>query len=173
MTDCRGDKLFGFCWRWRRGADRISLSGAPGAASSVEDLRPCGSPNARSVSKEQVLRVEGSVAHRKLVVVNSDVLGNGSDELGSKLMGSFLRKLCTASPMPQVMLFYNSGVKLLAEGSHVLDALTVLSKAGVDLVACGTCAGYYGVADRMVVGRISDMAEVVGRMLESEAVVTV
>jgi len=117
--------------------------------------------------------VEGSVAHRKLVVVNSDVLGDGSDELGSKLMASFLRKLCTAQPMPQVMLFYNSGVKLLAEGSHVLDALTVLADAGVDLVACGTCAGYYGIADTMAVGRISDMAEVVGRMLESEAVVTV
>jgi len=120
-----------------------------------------------------VLCVEGIVAHRKLVVLNSDVLGDGSHELGSKLMGAFLRKLCTVSPMPKVVLFYNSGVKLLAEGSHVLDALTLLSEAGVDLVACGTCAGYYGIADRMAVGRISDMAEVVGQMLESEAVVTV
>jgi selenium metabolism protein YedF len=107
------------------------------------------------------------------VVVNSEYLGDGSEELGAKLMGSFLRKLSTAESKPEVMLFYNSGVKLLAEGSHVLDALTMLSKAGVDLVACGTCAGYYGVTDKMAVGRISDMAEVVGQMLESEAAVTV
>jgi len=107
------------------------------------------------------------------VVVNSATLGDGSEELGAKLMGSFLRKLCTASPKPEVMLFYNSAVNLLAEGSQVLDALTTLSRAGVDLVACGTCAGYYGVTDRMAVGRISDMAEVVGQMLEAEAVVTV
>ena len=113
------------------------------------------------------------MSHRRLVVVNSEVLGDGSSELGAKLMGSFLRKLCTASPKPEVMLFYNSGVKLLAEDSHVLDALMILSDAGVDLVACGTCAGYYGITGRMAVGRISDMAEVVGRMLESEAVVTV
>ena len=113
------------------------------------------------------------MAHRRLVVVNSEVLGDGSVELGAKLMASFLRKLCTASAKPEVMLFYNSGVKLLAEDSHVLDALTILSDAGVDLVACGTCAGYYGITDRMAVGRISDMAEVVGRMLDSEAVVTV
>lgn len=112
------------------------------------------------------------MGHR-LVVVNSEELGDGSGELGSKLMGSFLRKLCTASPKPEVMLFYNSGVKLLAEGSHVLDALTVLSDAGVDIVACGTCAGYYGIADRMAVGRISDMGEVVSQMLQSEVVVTV
>jgi selenium metabolism protein YedF len=113
------------------------------------------------------------VVNKKLVVVNSEVLGDGSEELGAKLMGSFLRKLCTSEPKPKVMLFYESGVKLLAEDSHVLDALTVLSKAGVDLVACGSCADYYGVAETMAVGRISDMAEVVGKMLESEAVVTV
>ena len=111
--------------------------------------------------------------NRRLVVVNSATLGEGSEELGAKLMGSFLRKLCTASPRPEVMLFYNSGVQLLAEGSHVLDALTILSDAGVDLVACGTCAGYYGVSEKMALGRISDMAEVVGQMLESKTVVTV
>jgi len=113
------------------------------------------------------------LSNKRLVVVNSETLGDGSEELGAKLMGAFLRKLCTAAPKPEVMLFYNSGVNLLAEGSHVLDALTTLAKAGVDLVACGTCVGYYGVTDKMVVGRISDMAEVVGQMLESKAVVTV
>jgi selenium metabolism protein YedF len=116
---------------------------------------------------------EELVAGRRLIVVNSEHLGDGSEELGAKLMGSFLRKLSTADSRPEVMLFYNSGVKLLAEGSHVLDALTTLSKHGVDLVACGTCAGFYGVTEKMVVGRISDMAEVVGQMLESEATVTV
>lgn len=140
------------CWRRRRPAARIPASGEVDHA---------------------ILFVGGTVANRRLVVVNSETLGGGSEELGAKLMGSFLRKLCAASPKPEVMLFYNSGVKLLAEGSHVLDALIILAGAGVDLVACGTCAGYYGVTDKLVVGRISDMAEVVGKMLEAEAVVTI
>ena len=113
------------------------------------------------------------MSQKKLMVVNSETLGEGAEELGAKLMGSFLRKLCTAPTKPEAMLFYNSGVKLLAEGSHVLDALEILEKAGVDLVACGTCCGYYGITDKLAVGRISDMAEVVGRVLESEALVTV
>ena len=94
--------------------------------------------------------------HKRLVVIHSEVLGEGSRELGAKLMGSFLRRLATADRKPEVMLFYNSGVNLLAEGSHVLDALKILSDAGVDLVACGTCAGYYGVSEKMAVGRVSD-----------------
>jgi hypothetical protein len=55
----------------------------------------------------------------------------------------------------------------------VLDALAALQEAGVDLVACGTCAGYYGIKGKMVVGRISDMGEIVTRLLTSESVVTV
>ena len=113
------------------------------------------------------------MAQRKLVVVDSDRLGDGADELGAKLMGSFLRKLCSSPTKPEAMLFYNSGVKLLAEGSPVLDALEALASAGVDLVACGTCAGYFGISDKMAVGRVSDMAEVVGKVLETEAVVTI
>ena len=113
------------------------------------------------------------MANRRLVVVNSETLGDGSRSSVPSSWGRSLRKLCTTEPKPEVMLFYNSGVNLLAEGSAVLDALKTLSDAGVDLVACGTCAGYYGVSDKMVFGRISDMAEVVGQMLESEAVVTV
>jgi len=113
------------------------------------------------------------VAHSRLVVISSDKLGEGAPELGAKLMGSFLRKLAAADRRPEVMLFYNSGVKLLAEGSTVLDALTVLADSGVDLVACGTCAGYYGVTDSLVVGRVSDMGEVVGKLLTTNSVVTV
>ena len=130
-------------------------------------------PDPPDASEYGIQFQEEGLSNSRLVVVNSATLGDGSEELGAKLMGSFLRKLCTVSPKPEVMLFYNSGVNLLAEGSHVLDALTTLSKAGVDLVACGTCAGYYGVTDKMAVGRVSDMAEVVGQMLEAEAVITV
>jgi selenium metabolism protein YedF len=113
------------------------------------------------------------MAHRRLVVVNSERMGDGAPELGEKLIGHFLRKLCADSIKPEVMLFYNSGVKLLTEGSHVLDALEILAKAGVDLVACGTCCGYYGVTDKMAVGRISDMAEVVSEMMESDVAISV
>ena len=138
------------------------MSGRVGTSAALQ----AASQNKRGPKEERVTQ-------RRLIVINSETLGAGSEELGEKLMGSFLRKLCAAPSKPEAMLFYNSGVKLLAEGSQVLDALVALQNAGVDMVACGTCAGFYGISDRMVVGRISDMAEVVGRVLETEAVVTV
>jgi selenium metabolism protein YedF len=109
----------------------------------------------------------------KTLIVNSQSLGRGDDILGNQLMGSFLRKLWAADAKPARIIFYNSAVRLLAEGSPVLDALEGLHGAGVDLIACGTCVTYYDLASKIAVGRVSDMNEIVGALTTSEAVVTV
>lgn len=95
------------------------------------------------------------------------------EELGGKMMGSFLRKLCQADAKPDAILFYGTAVRLLAEGSTVLDALEILWTAGVDLIACGTCVGYFEIRDKMKVGRTSDMKEVVATFMDAEKVITV
>lgn len=117
--------------------------------------------------------MKGPGAMEKTVIVNSSEMGTGSEELGGKLIGSFLRKLCRTKGKPDRIVFYNSGVGLLAQGSSVLDALEQLSEAGVDLVACGTCVGYYNLTDKMVLGRISNMQEIVSIVTESETVITI
>jgi hypothetical protein len=110
---------------------------------------------------------------KRVVVVHGDTIGVGSDELGAKQMGSFLRKLQANPDKPDAMIFYNSGVKLLSEGSSVLDAMDALFRAGVDLIACATCVGYYGLGDKMTTGRIGDMQEVVSILMSAGVVVTV
>jgi selenium metabolism protein YedF len=110
---------------------------------------------------------------KRTVVINSKTLGSGSDELGRNLMGSFLRKLWASDAKPDAIIFYNAGVTLLAEGSPVLDALDALFKAGVDLIACGTCVAYYKLEDKLVGGRVSTMQEIVSVMLTSDSVITV
>jgi selenium metabolism protein YedF len=107
------------------------------------------------------------------VVINSSTLGVGPDELGEKLMGSFLRKLWAEAAKPDAIVFYNSGVKLVADGSSVLDALTELAATGVDLVVCGTCVGYYGLDKTLRVGRVSDMQEIVSILTHSGRVIGV
>ncbi len=110
---------------------------------------------------------------RKAVIINSEFMGVGNDELGAKLMGPLLRKLWAGESKPEAMLFYNSGVKLLAEGSAVLDALNGLYEAGVDIIACGTCCTFFGITDKITVGRVSDMQEVSSIMMTADSVVTI
>lgn len=110
---------------------------------------------------------------KKTILITSEFLGRGSDELGAKLMGSFLRTLLTADNKPDRIVFYNSGVKLLAEGSPVLDVLNDLNKLGVDIVACGTCVGFFKLDDKVAKERISNMTEIVRILTEAQQVVTV
>lgn len=110
---------------------------------------------------------------KKTIIINSEFFGRGPEDLGEKVMGSFLRKLCIEENKPAKMLFYSSGVKLLADGSHVHDALEILEKAGVDLVACGTCVNYFELGDKIHAGRVSDMVEIISSMMNSEDVITI
>jgi selenium metabolism protein YedF len=113
-----------------------------------------------------------STAVKRAVIINSETIGKGDDELGKRLMRSFLRKLCMSHVKPDTIIFYNAGVKLMVEGSFALDSLDLLFKAGVDLMACGTCVGYYGIADSIAVGRVGNMQEVVSIVMNAESVVT-
>ena len=109
---------------------------------------------------------------KTVVIINSERFGAGDTDLGDKLIGSFLRKIWAQEVKPDTMIFYHAGVKLLTKDSQVLDAMEGLAKAGVDLVACGTCIGYYDVRDEVLFGRVSDMAEIVGLIISADKVVT-
>jgi selenium metabolism protein YedF len=107
------------------------------------------------------------------VIINSEVMGKGDDKLGNSLMGNFLRKLWASNDKPDIIIFYNSGVKLMAEGSTVLDALNGLHDQGVEMVACGTCVDFYDLNKKVKVGRRTDMVEILSIMNEAKKVITV
>ncbi len=116
----------------------------------------------------------GSVAeHGVVVILHAETMGRGDDALGAKLMGSFLRTLATVDEKPDAVVFYNAAVKLLAPGSPHLDALHALHASGVDLLACITCLEFYALTEQMAVGHVSNMREIVQRMMAASKVVTI
>ncbi len=54
-----------------------------------------------------------------------------------------------------------------------LDALHGLHDSGVDLIACGTCIDFYALTDKVDVGRVSGMEEIVDLTQKADSVVTV
>jgi selenium metabolism protein YedF len=107
------------------------------------------------------------------VVVNSDKMGEGNDELGSRLLANFLKTLPGADKRPAVLVLYNAGVKLAARGSPVLESLHSLENLGVEIISCGTCVNFYGLVDQMEAGRVSNMSEIVKLLTEAKEVVTI
>ena len=105
---------------------------------------------------------ESSVIEGKTVLfVGSDQMGQGDPELGTILMRNFLMTLNEATTRPDVILFVNSGVKLVVEGADTIEALNSLLCDGVDIAACGLCLEFYDLKDKLLVGRVSNMLETV------------
>jgi selenium metabolism protein YedF len=106
-----------------------------------------------------------------VVLVTSDTLGSGPQELGQILLRAFVRTLKDAEPRPTRLLFLNNGVLLTTEGSYLLDELRGLEEAGVELLSCGPCLDYFQIKDRLRVGRVSNMQEIVGSLSAAARVI--
>jgi selenium metabolism protein YedF len=109
----------------------------------------------------------------RTVVIASEVMGRGSDELGKVLIRAFLGVLKDIDGRPAKIIFYNSGVKLVAEGSSVMPEIKELEALGIELTACGTCLDYYHLKDKLKAGRISNMFDIASALLSADSVIVV
>jgi len=106
----------------------------------------------------------------KVFLIQSQVLGRGDDKLGMVLMANFLRLLGESKDKPASLVFWNTGVSLVCEGSPVLDYLKRLETQGVEIAACTTCLEYFDLADKIQVGKPTTMVKSIQSMLSSEVV---
>ena len=109
---------------------------------------------------------------KKVIIINSETLGQGDQGVGHTLLGVFLRKVLASIEKPDAIIFYNSGVKLVTKGSYFIDVLEALEQSGVELLACGTCVYKVCGQQSLLVGRISNMEEITDRLLQADTVIT-
>jgi selenium metabolism protein YedF len=106
----------------------------------------------------------------KTILIQSGVLGRGDDELGMLLMANFLRLLGESQDKPAALVFWNTGVRLVCEGSWVLGHLKKLEEQGVEILACTTCLEYFELSDKLKVGKPTTMLKSIHSMLTSDMV---
>lgn len=106
-----------------------------------------------------------------VVVISADHMGEGDDELGRTLLKGFIFALVTQEKRPRTILFYNGGARLTCEGSDSLEDLRALAEQGVELLTCGTCLNFYGLTDKLAVGGVTNMYEIVEKQMKATLVV--
>ena len=102
------------------------------------------------------------------VLILTDSLGRGNDELGRVLMKSFLYSLARNEDRPRAVMLMNEGVRLACTGSASLDDLTLLAEKGVPVKACGTCLDYLGLKDELAVGEVGAMPDSVAALVADD-----
>ena len=106
-----------------------------------------------------------------VIAVDTATMGRGNDELGKALMKGFLFAVTQLDTLPNTMLFYNGGATLTTEGSDSLEDLKSLEAQGVKIKTCGTCLNYYGLTEKLQVGEVTNMYDIVETMTKAFKVV--
>lgn len=107
-----------------------------------------------------------------VILINNDGMGAAEEGLRHKLLAVYLKMLRENELYPGAICFYAGGVKMVVEGSPVLDLLQALEAKGVRLIICSTCLQYYGLTERVAVGIVGGMNDIVLAQWMASKVIT-
>lgn len=116
-------------------------------------------------SDVQLQQLPVTAGRQAVILVGSDRLGDGPDELGRLLMKNFIITLLELPSLPEAVFFINSGVLLTIEGSELIEPLHKLAAGGAEIFSCGVCLDYFGLRDKLAAGAVTNMYTIAERML--------
>ena len=106
-----------------------------------------------------------------LVVLSGCTMGSGDEKLGKALMKAFVFALTKQDVLPETILCYNTGAYLTTDGADTLEDLKLLESEGVTILTCGTCLDFYGLKEKLAVGGVTNMYDIVERMEAASSIV--
>ncbi len=121
--------------------------------------------------KQSEVCIPDARKNNKVIVISSNQMGVGSEELGKTLLKAFIYAVTQQDELPKTMLFYNSGVYMTCEDSPAIEDLKSLEAQGVEILSCGTCLNYYGLTDQLKVGNVTNMYVIVETMEQADLLI--
>ncbi len=115
----------------------------------------------------------GCVINNNKIVIcfKSEYMGGGDNELGRLLMNAYIHTICEMDIKPDVMIFYNSAVKLTVNNSDTVADIKKLEDSGVEVYVCGTCINFYNLKNSIGAGIISNMYDISKFLVEADKII--
>ncbi len=130
-------------------------------------------PVVNAAAINEPLTCDCATAGRPVVVIGKNAMGDGSKDLGEILIKGFIYALTEQAVQPSAVIFLNSGAYLTAEGANTIPDIKKLENQGTKILTCGTCANYFGLTDKIVVGKITDMYGITQEMMTGTQVINI
>ena len=107
-----------------------------------------------------------------VILITNNGMGHGPEDLQLTLLNKYLQLLDQNGELPATICFYTEGVKLVTDGSPVLEQLRTLETKGVRLIVCSTCLNYFGLTDKVKTGIVGSMADILEAQQKAEKVIS-
>jgi selenium metabolism protein YedF len=143
------------------GTYTVTMTGAQGGEKQVAETE-----------FQAVCNIESGGSSPLVVVISSDRMGKGDDELGDVLIRGFIHTLTELDEFPESLIFYNAGVKLAVKDSPVVDDLLFLEEKGTDILVCGTCTNFFQITGNLGAGHVSNMYDIADTMTKAGRLVS-
>jgi len=95
-----------------------------------------------------------------VLLITRNGMGDAEPDLQQKLITTYFKLLDENNILPAAICFYTNGVRLVVEGSPVIDTLKSLEAKGVRLVLCSTCLNYFNLTEKVQVGIVGGMTDI-------------
>jgi len=106
-----------------------------------------------------------------VILLNSESMGSGNDELGKILLRSFLNTLIKQEQLPTHIILYNTGVLLAINETDTANSLNELEQLGVEVILCGTCCDFFQIKEKIKAGCISNMMHISSTLIKAPKVI--
>jgi intracellular sulfur oxidation DsrE/DsrF family protein len=107
-----------------------------------------------------------------VILITREGMGSADTALQHKLLDTYLRLLLENGSLPAAICFYTEGIKLVVEGSPLLERLLQLEQRGVRLIVCSTCLNYFGLTEKVRVGIVGGMPDILEAQTKASKVIT-
>jgi hypothetical protein len=108
-----------------------------------------------------------------VILVTRNGMGEAEPALQQKLICTYFKLLDENNILPAAICFYTDGVRLVVEGSPVLDSLKSLETKGVRLILCSTCLDYFNLTDQVRVGIVGGMTDILEAQRRAGKVISI
>lgn len=108
-----------------------------------------------------------------VILVPGNGMGKADETLQLTLIGKYFELLLQGRHFPSAICFYTDGVKLVCEGSAVIEPLQKLERMNVRLICCSTCLNYFGLSDKVKVGIVGGMGDIIEAQAKADKVITI
>ncbi len=111
-------------------------------------------------------------ARDTVILITNNGMGKGPQDLQLTLLGKYLELLDLQNDLPSALCFYTEGVRLVTEGSPVIERLRALEEKGVRLIVCSTCLNYFGLVNNVKIGIVGGMGDILAAQWQAGKVIT-
>ena len=108
-----------------------------------------------------------------VILVTNNGMGRANKKLQLTLIGKYFELLLQNENLPAAICFYTDGVKLVCQGSPVIEQLRDFESKNVRLIICSTCLNYFGLNEKLQVGIVGGMGDIIEAQMKADKVITI